>query len=231
MNIIDPAQFTAEALGLKPSGEPHPEPFVCAMSGFRHPAGTPALPAKFGSSFMDSAFLAKERAAPSREPLLISGYVAALMPKPIMAKIYNTCVTAKGVFKISTFNYRKHLLLNLPKPPFIIACGATMNTQHVLWKAPVSYAQEPFFVQIGNRHWPVRLSRVLDLQKRFPDPKAKPLLHTDGFLSEPNCGAPNTHNVPEDLRHLTTNLTPGDWWAYAALFSSPEPETPPKVTL
>lgn len=230
MHIIDPAQLTCSALGLKPLGEPAEKPFICHMSGFRHDAGTPATPFKAGSSFMDHPFLYREN--PTGR--LISGYVAALLSKPLMAKIYNTLITRDGAFKIGTFNFRKYVLNHLPEPPFIFACGSTMNTQHVVWKAPVSYSKDPFLVQIGPRSWPVHLSRVKNLLAAMPDPKKKPLRKTDGFLSDASSGQPNYTNLeglPDHIHQLARTLTPGDWWAYSALSSSPEPEKPERLSL
>lgn len=227
---MDPAKFACESLGLTPLGEPSEKPFVCRFTGYLHDAGTPVLPGKVSSSFMDAPELSREGTETVRDEGLMSGYVSALMSKPVMAKIFNSLITSKGGFKIAKAVHRKHFLLNLPEPPFLVACGASMNVQHVVWRTPVALSKEVFPIRVGQRIWTVRMDRVRRMIERL-HPKERMLRQTDGWLQEMSCGKPVLKNLGELYREeWVAELGPGEWWAYATIIAKGEPEQPPVLT-
>jgi hypothetical protein len=152
------------------------------------------------------------------------------MSKPVIAALHNSYITRDGVFKIAKFAHRKHFLLNLPKPPFMVCCGSGNNAQHAAWKTPVNLAREVFTVRVGQRLYQVDMDLVLRFVAGLEEGKPA-LLHTDGRLTEHTCGQPHPRTIGAPYRPADiAAMNPGEWWAYSALIYK-DIAPPERVTL
>jgi hypothetical protein len=238
--ILRAPELTVKALGLKPDGAPALEPHTCTFCG--EPIAVGALCGKLevGATFMDDAYLT------SREkPGWLCGFCLALKPKRFMDNTQQAFITSSAVFKFGRTENRKWLLENLPEPPFVIVSSDT-NSQHMIWKTPVSRSRDVLYLRIGWRMFPIRMPIVRHLVMQMPSIQQRvessarkrgkstlyhPFLSAEPFVADMNFGRIKTNVLAvlnEEERAFLNEFGPGEVWAACVLLSpkkAVEPET------
>lgn len=239
--FIDPVQFVCTALQLAPVGEPSDEQFRCHITGRIYPAGTCRVPAKriLGSSFQDRPALAVDYGQGSA---WASGYVAALFPKSVIAKLSGSLVLPDRVLSISKIAQRKYIFSreHLPPPPFLVLGASGVNAQHLAWRTPVTYSRDFVTVRIGPQHiYTADMQKVWALvDKAQPNAPCmmqvvSPFMAEDG-IGEPSrslmAASPDAVCADKPYAHSDyRSLNPAEWWMIYALMNRAAPVTPPSV--
>lgn len=117
------------------------------------------LVGKFNSYFNDNAHLAN----PSGK------YACAACDAVTSQAALN--LTGKGVFALNSpkipFAKREDVcaaLLNPPDAPFIM-CYATAKNQHMVWRSPVNYSKDMYYVKVGLRSLKIRRLVLIEAVK------------------------------------------------------------------
>lgn len=153
---IGNAELACRALGIGPIGAPANQTGRCAMSGAEIAKGDLVIDASYGANFMDDLDLA------ARGSRVISGYVAPLLRKGVMARTQRALFSEEGAFSLTKDDYRAWFLLEPPAPPFVAVIGDS-TLQHLIWRTPVTWSTELLMVRLGGRLLRIRRSLVVEV--------------------------------------------------------------------
>jgi CRISPR type IV-associated protein Csf1 len=157
--MVDPAltssRLAAVAAGHIPvTTETAMDDGHCTMCAGAIRRGERYMPASFGRSFTDRAYLA----APSS--LMLCGHCAAIRDKLFLQTLSSSVVTRDAFYRFASNNDRAWFFLNPPEPPFI-AYTTNAQMQHLIWRTPVSWSRDVFHVRYGHNLLTIRHARLL----------------------------------------------------------------------
>ena len=260
LNNYHPSKLAMSALGLVPSQTgltPAQEDTFCTRCGQPVTKGDPVkeFPYHNDRSFMDAHDLGY------RADYRVSCQWCVLAcTKKVMSKCSGTLFTAEGAYPLKTDDNRAWFFLTPPKPPYLVTVANTRNTQHLVWRTPVTLDNEMISVRFGPNLYTIRhsqLMRQIDLCREAADiitdyQRAKegggkvkaiphPFVCLDRNCSDPAHGMlwPNIYEITaknEKLRSIVQELqraTLGELWALATLVKTnrPNPAKPEKIQL
>lgn len=164
--LISPSALYCAAAKLKPLGdEPVPADTYCIMCAAALPKGTlaarptgkkPHETAKkiVGDSFNNKLHL---RAMTGTH---VCGHCVALWSNDWLGKYSKSFACSEGVFFLQSNDDVAAFLLKPPEPPFV-AVFSTKKKQHMVWRTPVSYSKDLFFVRIDDDVLTIRRAALL----------------------------------------------------------------------
>ena len=86
--------------------------------------------------------------------------------KKVMSKCSGTLFTEEGAYPLKTDDNRAWFFLTPPKPPYLVTIANTRNTQHLVWRTPMTLDNEMISVRFGPNLYTIRhsvLIRQIDL--------------------------------------------------------------------
>lgn len=135
----------------------------CMACGSPIPEGTPCNTWEIQTTFNDIPHLKNRNTGLVCQDCSVT-VIGQSKPKGIMNKLIlqkHVVYSREGTRVIGKRAAFAHCLLNPPNPPFVMTYG-TAKQQHLVWKAPVSYSKEYFFIQYGNTTWPIRRQVIIN---------------------------------------------------------------------
>lgn len=213
-------EIAVKSIGIKLPDAPQSEhDTTCACCGRQIQTGDPYHPLDLSGAFMDDAwFVSRSGVSCPWCNAMLSSLVSKKLGSA-NAIVY----TDEGAFPIAKDNNRTWFLLNPPKTPFVVTASATINFQHVVWKAPVSLSPDMIFIAWPTRIMTIRhkvLMRAVEACSRISlevvalkesannDPKSKKKKAPIKALSHPyicldrNLGDLNHGAIRPDIREL-----------------------------
>ena len=235
------SEVVARAMRLTPDGVESKESGRCALCGKVINEGDLCSPLLLTKAFMDDIYMA------ARGSNMICGYCPELKTKVGLQK------TGFGAFSIKdgALPFRKwkdigDTLLNPPEPPFVLTY-ATVNNQHMAWRAPVNLSKDLFYVRVGLRDLKIRRKFLIEavehcrilgeaiavLPKGKKAPKSdyvkktrmNPFAGLTPDMKGPVHGIIKTAALQPDMQHLNhhvealRNLTTGELWGLRFVLS------------
>lgn len=149
----------ARALGIAPLGEPSQEYGRCAFCGLEINPGDRVVDLKKNifKSFMDDLSMA------ARGSQVLCGYCAYLKS----AAGLKAAGGGYGVFSPSgqqpfcKWAEVAEAVTHPPEPPFVMVYTTALS-QHMVWRAPVNYSRDLFYVRVGLKDLKIRRQRLLE---------------------------------------------------------------------
>lgn len=164
MDLISPSAIYRDAAGLTPSGaDVVPEDTHCVMCAGSIAAG--ALAHKVTHKSFDDAFNNKLDLK-AMTGTHICGDCDVLWTKDWMQRYSKSFACNEGVFSLAKNEDLCALVLNPPQPPFV-AIFSTKQQQHMIWRTPVSYSRDYFFVRVDGDVVTIRRPLVLSALKAY----------------------------------------------------------------
>jgi len=244
---ISPSRLFIEAAGLKPAGSLGASGAgVCAMCGSAHKAGDIVAKFKPDDGFTDYVALR------GKGSNLICGYCDAAWCKNVLMNYAKCVVCTEGVFPAASNPHLAWWLLNPPKGPWTFF-QSNQKQQHLVWRAPVNYSDELFFVRYGElvlsvrpamlakgKEAAARLAAVASENRKGQAIKS-PFARLDRELAQMSHGvirgdltqiALERVDVANDIA-VINSLTAGEMWGLTAvMYCTPEkPAVKPEAVL
>lgn len=169
----------------------------------------------------------------------------SLMPKPVMDKLKRAIITQDEILNIFGHGPAAYMLLNPPKPPFTVIYSLTNNSQHLIWKAPVTLDPDLWQIQAGDTRLTVDRKKAIKAAeicgKIAADNKLKgffPFMDRDPLRNSPYSSSPSfsyrklaAAGETEELKFLS-GLGPGELWALTFLSGRlGENEKPERISI
>ena len=153
MKMIYNTELAARAVGVRlPPGEKALENTSCTYCGRPIAIGDLCEPLKIGrGAFMDDAWFATRSNVACLNCIAMTSSQVAKKLGSANCIVYS----AEGALPIAKDASRTWFLLTPPKPPFVVTASGTINFQHVVWKAPVTYSTDLIYVA-----WPSRIMTI-----------------------------------------------------------------------
>jgi CRISPR type IV-associated protein Csf1 len=237
---ISPSAVYRAAAKLTPTGNDIvPSDTHCVMCAAKLAAGTKAnrLIFKGKDITFDDAFNNKLdlRAMTGSH---VCGDCSVLWSKDWMQKYSKSFACSEGVFSLAKNEDIAALALNPPSPPFV-AIFSTKQQQHMIWRTPVSYSKDYFFVRVDGDVLSINRPKLLAAWETYrrieqimaevkPEGKARnlkpPAAMFDRELASSRMGMVRAD--VEELLKQTGNaaliaqlhaLSAGEWWVLNAL--------------
>ena len=146
---VSPSRIAIEALGIAPEGAPSKVDGCCAMCGTHISVGDICAPLRISQKFVDENCFA----APGSK--IICGACASLQGKDALSSTWQGVLSMAGARPFARWMEIKASLLDPPEPPFVAVYG-TSRQQHMVWRAPISYSRELFYVRVGMENLLIR---------------------------------------------------------------------------
>ncbi len=149
------SELAAQALGLKPKGQPHTR-FAChcAMCARLIAVGDLSEKKELPKTFLDFPQL--------RPSDWICGFCAATTDQTVMRALQRCVITTDGVYPINTDDARAWLWLTPPKPPFAVVINhSTMAAFHYFWRTPVTLDDRLITMNVDGVIYEVRRPMLL----------------------------------------------------------------------
>lgn len=166
LSLLSPSAVYRQAAKLQSAGdETTTADTQCIMCAASIPAGTLAA-RPFGRKANETA---KKLFADSFNNKLdlramsgthVCGDCIALWNGDWMGRYSKSFACNEGVFFLQRNEDVAAFLLKVPEPPFV-AIFSTKKQQHMIWRTPVSYSKDVFFVRIDDEILTIRRERVL----------------------------------------------------------------------
>lgn len=236
MELVSSSAVYRIAAGLTPSGmDVVADDTHCVMCGGKISVG--ALAHKVTHKSFDDAFNNKLdlRAMTGTH---ICGDCDVLWTKDWMQRYKKSFACSDGVFSLAKNEDLCALVLNPPEPPFV-AIFSSKQQQHMIWRTPVSYSRDYFFVRLDGDVLTIRRPKVLSALQAYrkaeeimatvkPEGRAK-LLKPPAALFSRELASSKIGQLRADVEALlrqTGNeaiidelhgLGIGEWWVLNAL--------------
>lgn len=150
------SEFACRSAGLDPEGVPYQGPDInCAFCGQRITTGDLHVPNTIGENFMDGPALASPGHA------TVCGWCAACKGKGFLGRVGSTVFTRDGAFSLMTDDARAWFLLTPPEPPFMVVSKSVAKSQHLVWRAPMTYSLEAIQLRYGPNVLMIRHSVLM----------------------------------------------------------------------
>lgn len=168
----------------------------------------------------------------------ICGDCDVLWSRDWMQKYSKSFACKDGVFSLAKNDDLSALILNPPNPPFV-AIFSTKQQQHMIWRTPVSYSRDYFFVQLDGDVLTIRRTVLLSALQAYrkaeeimatvkPEGRKKVLKPPAALFSRELASSQigQLRTDVEALLRQTGNdviveelhaLTIGEWWGLNAL--------------
>ena len=149
-------EFACLSAGLSPEGVPYQGPDIaCAFCGRPIRTGDLHIPKTIGDNFMDASALA----SPGHGT--VCGWCAACKSKSFLGRAGGAVFTKDGAYPIMKDDNRAWFLLTPPEPPFIVIMKSISNSQHLVWRAPMTYSTEAIQLRFGPNVLTIRHSVLM----------------------------------------------------------------------
>ena len=150
------SEFACRSAGLDPEGVPYKGPDInCAFCGRPITTGDLHVPKSIGENFLDASALASPGHA------TVCGWCAACKGKSFLGRVGGTVFTRDGAFSIMTDDARAWFFLTPPKPPFMAVLKTITKSQHLVWRAPMTYSLEAIQLRFGPNVMTLRHSVLM----------------------------------------------------------------------
>ncbi len=170
MTVISPSHLAREA--LKADGVEHSaittikaaHDTLCVFCGCIIKKGDSCNPWKKTTTFNDVPML---KARHSNHACEDCSVVAMNLSEPAkvglkLLQLGKFCIyNKKGTHRVIHKAALAHAIINPPEPPFVFCQGTSMNSEHIIWKAPVSLSKDYFFIQLLNQTFSIDRKRVI----------------------------------------------------------------------
>lgn len=244
--LVYASELACKAAGRSPVGE-HQATEIgrCAMCARPHEQGESVAAFNPLTSFTDWASL-KAPASTS-----ICRWCKSVWDRSFTQTWLKTVVTPEGIFPAARNDHLAYWMLNPPQGPWLFLQG-DQKIQHVVWRAPVNYSPDFYFVRAGESLLSIRRQHLRDgveavralaataTQLRAAKrgaPLKSPFLTLSRDRDAPSQGALR-HEL---LKHAQTdkdtarqvdvvgNLTAGELWALTAVLYAADPHRPDPI--
>lgn len=130
----------------------------CAMCGVSIQDGEKCSPWKIPQKFNDTNELA------NRNSSVICSCCRALIGTEYLRYGGNAVIAESGAFNLNKYAAMAYVLENPPEPPFVMT-RRTGNSQHVIWRTPVSLSRDYYFFRLGLSLFSIRRQAILNGRK------------------------------------------------------------------
>jgi CRISPR type IV-associated protein Csf1 len=153
---VSPSKILADAAGIEPVGSHADHEGYCVMCGVGYSTGDLVEQFKATDTFTNWAALSN----PSGTHLC--GHCAAIKAADYMTAFQCLVASEEGVFRALSNDELASIILDPPKPPFIVHIGMVGKTSHITWRTPVSLSRDVFMIRDGELTVRVNRRRVLE---------------------------------------------------------------------
>lgn len=239
--MISSSRLYREAAGLKPAGPLKAEKDCrCIMCSGKIEKDDPCAPAGkdlFGSSFNNKLDIHTQGDR-------VCGDCLALWSKDFLQKYSKSYATRDGLFKLASTDDQARFVMFPPEPPFV-AIFSTRQQQHMIWRTPVSYSREVYFVRVDDEVLTVRDKLFREGVSAWKDLVAEMAARGKKGLPTVALSAGQDHSqngvLRRDVREIALDagmqaqvetlerLGMGEWWALNAVSRRYLEDTPPEA--
>lgn len=203
------SELAANALALKPVGQPHEETdCVCAMCRRPIEKGQPSTATKeLPRSFTDWVHIGSSG--------YICGWCKATTPQAVMRHLQRSVITRNGIYNLNTDAARSWFWLTPPDPPFSVVINHSVQaTFHYFWRTPVTLDSRIVNLNLEGTVYQIKRQRVLqaiDAGKLLLDRASELQLKKDALKSafvvmqrDPTEPSARNGHIHSDARKLAT---------------------------